>query len=65
MSTKERELNDKIEEIAIKALRREQILKQRIEVLEGQSIKQESQSKFQDTMIGALLIVIIIATIIF
>tara|TARA_R110002049_G_scaffold283123_1_gene463123 strand:+ start:3103 stop:3300 length:198 start_codon:yes stop_codon:yes gene_type:complete len=65
MTTEERQLNDRIEEVAIKSLRREQLLEQKLGNLERELIEQKVQSKFQNNMIGILLIGIIVATIIF
>tara|TARA_R110002050_G_scaffold277475_1_gene423134 strand:+ start:2889 stop:3086 length:198 start_codon:yes stop_codon:yes gene_type:complete len=65
MTTEERQLNDRIEEVAIKSLRREQLLEQKLGNLERELIEQKVQSKFQNNMIGILLIGTIVATIIF
>ena len=65
MTTEERELNDKISEVAIKSLRKEQLLEQKLGNLERELIEQRAQNDFQNRAIGILLVAVIVAVIIF
>tara|TARA_R110002050_G_scaffold270988_1_gene414088 strand:- start:220 stop:420 length:201 start_codon:yes stop_codon:yes gene_type:complete len=66
MTTQEqREIDYTIEEVAIKAMRRESLLQQRLGNLERELIEQRADNRFKDNMIGVVFIVMVVATIIF
>lgn len=65
MTTEERELNNRIEEVAIKSLRREQLLEQRVNNLREELLDMKAQNHFQNNMIGFLLGSLVVVTILF
>ena len=60
----QRQLDDKISRELVKQTRKASQLEKQVKSLEKELIAQRKQNKFQDTMIGVLLVVSIVTLII-